>query len=100
MRAKKDKSEAMTIKELMTICKPLKQKDDGPIPKTKIELIGKYKEWHDRPTSTFDISDVNVMPVLEQESNENNDIVDDYCNSIAEKSYYHWRDHRSQTQIK
>ena len=72
--AKKDKLEAMTIKELMTICKPLKRKYDGPIPKKKIELIAKYKEWHGRPTPTFDISDVNVIPILKQESNENNDL--------------------------
>ncbi len=41
----KEKLEDMTIKELTDVCRPLKRKDDGPMPKKKPELIAKYKVW-------------------------------------------------------
>ncbi len=53
----KEKLENMTIKELTDVCRPLKRKDDGPMPKKKQELIAKYKEWYGRPVPTFDVDD-------------------------------------------
>ena len=71
--AKKDKLKNMTIKELTTICKLLKKKDDGPMPKKKIELIAKYNEWKHRPPPTFDTSDDDVVPIEVVESDFNSD---------------------------
>ena len=82
MWAKKDKLEAMAIEEFTTICKPLKQKNYDPMPKKKKELIAKYKEWHGRPPPSFDISDISVMPMLQRETDGNNDIDDDLDNEI------------------
>jgi len=73
----KNKLEDMTIKELTVVCKPLKLKEDGPMPKKKIELIAKYKEWHGRPAPSFDISDINDMPIL---THDEKDRVDDDLN--------------------
>ena len=67
---KKDKLENMTIKELTDICRPLKRKEDGAMPKKKTELIDKYKEWHGRLEPTFHISDDDMMLVLDSNNDE------------------------------
>ena len=68
--AKKDKVEDMTIKELTDVCKPLKRKEDGAMPKKKTELIAKYKEWYCRPAPIFDVSDEHVMSLLDVNNEE------------------------------
>ena len=70
------------MKELPTTYKPLKQEDDGPMPKKKIELIAKYKEQQDRPPPTLETLGVNVMLFLKQESNGDDDIIEDLDNKI------------------
>ena len=70
----KEKVEDMTIKELTDICRPLKRKDDGPMPKKKTELIAKYKEWYGRPVPTFNVANDEIVTLLDvQDNNEYND---------------------------
>lgn len=45
--------EKMMIADLKTILKPLKQKDDGPMPVKKKDLLEKYKQWVGRPEPQF-----------------------------------------------
>ena len=42
---KKRSIKNMSIRELTIVCKPLKKRDNGPMPNTKEALINKYKEW-------------------------------------------------------
>ena len=53
---KKGSIENMTIRELTIVCKPLKNKDDGPMPNKKEALISKYKEWVGRQPPIFNSS--------------------------------------------
>ena len=81
--SKKDKLENMTIKELTDICRPLKQKEDGAMPKKKTELIDKYRKWHGRPVPTFDVLDDDIMSVLDSNNNK-----DDICTDNVEIEIY------------
>lgn len=67
--------EHMTIKELTTICKPLKRKEDGKMPTKKNELIAKYHEWNGRLAPIFDI-----VPIDEEliDDNTGNEDLNDY----------------------
>ena len=54
---KKQSIENMTILcELIIVCKPLKNKDDGPMPNKKEALVSKYKEWVSRQPPIFNSS--------------------------------------------
>ena len=44
----------MTIRDLTTICKPLKLKSDGKMPNKKQELIEAYLVWKNRPPPDFE----------------------------------------------
>ena len=65
--------EHMTIKELTTICKPLKRKEDGKMPTKKNELIAKYHEWNGRPAPIFDI-----VSIDDESIDDNNEDLNDY----------------------
>ena len=56
MLQKKTNIETMTIRELTTICKPLKRKEDAKMPKKKDQIILKYREWSGPPAPSFDVS--------------------------------------------
>ena len=68
--------EQMTIKELTTICKPLKRKEDGKMPNKKNELIAKFHEWNGRPKPNFDLVEIDEVTLPNDDSN--NEQVDDY----------------------
>ena len=53
---KKGSIENMTIRKLTIVCKPLKNKDDGPMPNKKEALVSKYKEQVGRQPSIFNSS--------------------------------------------
>ena len=44
----------MSNKNLLVLLKPLKRKDDGPMPTKKQAMLQKYNEWKHRPPLTFD----------------------------------------------
>jgi len=52
--AKKSNIELMTIRELTTICKPLKLKSDGKMPNKKRQLMDAYIVWKNRPPPVFE----------------------------------------------
>ena len=41
------------------------------MPKRKMELIAKYKEWYGRPATIFDVSDEHIKSLLDVNDNEN-----------------------------
>ena len=73
---KNKRLEDMTIKELTTICKPLKRKDDGKMPNKKNELIAKFNEWNGRPEPIFDIVEIDEVSL--DGIDNNNDDPNDY----------------------
>ena len=73
---KNKRLEDMTIKELTTICKPLKRKDDGKMPNKKNELIAKFNEWNGRPEPIFDIVEIDEVSL--DGIDNNNDDSNDY----------------------
>ena len=74
--AKNKSLDQMTIKELTTICKPLKRKEDGKMPIKKNELIAKFHEWNGRPKPNFNIVDIDE--VSSSNNDDNNERVNDY----------------------
>ena len=84
---KKGTIENMTIRELTIVCKPLKNKSDGPMPNKKEALISKYKEWVGRPPPLFNAGQLeNSMDdaIVTQVENDNNDVDDLEENVICE----------------
>jgi len=84
---KKGTIENMTIRELTIVCKPLKNKSDGPMPNKKEALISKYKEWVGRPPPLFNVGQLeNSMDdaIVTQVENDNNDVDDLEENVICE----------------
>ena len=72
--AKKSNVELMTIRELTTICKPLKLKSDGKMPTKKQQLMEAYIVWKNRPP-----------PVFEEDSSPlSNDNIDDDTDDVDE----------------
>ena len=67
---KKSDINKMTIKELTTICKPLKRKGDGKMPTKKASLIAKYREWNGRPVPLFDYTTIQAEIVLNDNDDE------------------------------
>ena len=64
--------EDMTIKELTTICKPLKRKEDGKMPNKKKELIEKFHEWNGRPAPIFEVDEIDEASIDDINDNVNN----------------------------
>ena len=64
--------EDMTIKELTTICKPLKRKEDGKMPNKKKELIEKFHEWNGRPAPIFEVDEFDEASIDDINDNVNN----------------------------
>jgi hypothetical protein len=44
----------MTDKQLLTLLRPLKRKEDGAMPNAKCQMIEALVAWCDRPPLTFD----------------------------------------------
>ena len=78
---KKTNIETMTIRELTTICKPLKRKEDGKMPNKKDQLILKYREWYGRPAPSFDVSHLMEDNNDERETGNGSDTEDESSHS-------------------
>ena len=64
----------MTIKELKAVCKPLKWREDGPMPNKKNQLINKYNEWNGRPAPEFVMHQEDGMMVATEEERDDDDV--------------------------
>ena len=73
--AKNKKLEDLTLKDLKSLVKPYKTKDDGAMPSKRKDLIQKYHLWKNRPPPLFnDVVSGDTRSCYINKNDNNNDI--------------------------
>ena len=70
----------MTIAELKAVCKPIKRKNDGPMPTKKQDLLARFAEWSGRPEPEFLLLDEEI-PTFKKSEGCDDDSSDDDNNN-------------------
>ena len=73
----------MSNKNILVLLKPLKRKNDGPMPTVEKAMLKKYDEWKHRPPLTFD-DEIDDEIELQTIVNEHNTTVDSTTDTTDE----------------